>query len=315
MITVSRSNLVLIGTVVVFISATIDVATKNVLAAENRSQPHISFSSPSYSIEKTKADVKGDREGWRETAEWRSTQGEAFVFVNIFAHVSYNKVIMRSHVRSAEKRVYDISGGATVSLGSQGKALIENGFYDYQIYSLNGVQCVYIQSYWGDKSFGGIDIVRGAKKSDTIVGNHMLQVNFCDQHKQEMRSKDVTEILSNIDLRDAHWSSSWFGADNNSAVSGTYRSELSGNLRRFFKDTNIKVRLVQSGNKITGTFLGAKGDISGEIDDNTVRFSAKPPYGNWTISGKWVFTTGYKEAAGDAGYHVTKGFWNLTKIE
>jgi hypothetical protein len=295
-----------------------DVVNKQALAAENQSQPYITFSFPSYSLEKTKTDVKSDREGWAETAEWRSAQGESVVFVSVYARVSYNRVFMRSYVQPLEKRIYDTTGSNAVVLGAESRVNIEKGFYEYQLYSLNGIQCAYLQSYWGDKSFGGIDVVRGAEKSDTIVGNHMLQVNFCDQHKQEMRSKDVTEVLSNIDLRDAYWSQNWFegGSNtNNLNVSGTYRSEISNNLRRFFKDTNIKVQLAQSGSKITGAFIGAKGDISGEIDDNTVRFSAKPPYGNWTISGKWIFTTGYKEAAGDAGYHVTKGYWNLKRVE
>ena len=103
--------------------------------------------------------------------------------------------------------------------------------------------------------------------------------------------------------------------DSYSGVSGTYRSKLSKNLHNHFKRTNIEIRLVQNGNKVTGTFVRAKGYIDGEIDGNTIKYVAHPPYGNWSIRGKWVFTDGYNKATGDAAYHVTKGFWNLAKVE
>lgn len=96
---------------------------------------------------------------------------------------------------------------------------------------------------------------------------------------------------------------------------GTYRSQLSKNLYKFFKNTNIDIRLIQSGDTISGTFVGADGYIDGVIDGNTIKYKANPPYGNWSIRGKWVFSDEFDEALGDAGYHVTKGSWNLTRIE
>jgi hypothetical protein len=98
-------------------------------------------------------------------------------------------------------------------------------------------------------------------------------------------------------------------------ISGTYRSQLSENLYSHFKSNDIKIKLVQSGNKITGSFVGAKGYIDGEIDGNSIKYQARPPFGNWTIEGKWFFSDEFDKATGDAGYHVTKGFWNLTRIE
>ena len=73
-------------------------------------------------------------------------------------------------------------------------------------------------------------------------------------------------------------------------ISGTYRSELSRNLYSTTKDANIEIRLTQKGNEITGYFIGAGGYIDGEIDGNTIKFTARPPFGTWSIDGKWVFT-------------------------
>lgn len=103
--------------------------------------------------------------------------------------------------------------------------------------------------------------------------------------------------------------------DSYSGVSGTYRSKLSKNLYNYFKRPIIEIRLVQNGNKITGTFVTEKGYIDGEIDGNTIKYVAHPRYGTWPIRGEWVFTDGYNKATGDAAYHVTKGFWSLKKIE
>lgn len=97
--------------------------------------------------------------------------------------------------------------------------------------------------------------------------------------------------------------------------SGIYRSQLSKSLSSHFGRTDIEIKLVQNGNKITGTFVGAKGYIDGEIDGNTIEYEARPPYGNWTIEGEWVFTDELDKATGDAGYHVKKGSWNLTRIK
>ena len=210
--------------------AVTDSVTNNVLAAKkDRNQPHITFSSPDYDLEKIKVDVKGDSEGWSETARWENVSGDDLVYVHIFAHVTYDKLIMSSHVRPPDKRIYRITGGKTVSLGTRGKAEIERGFYEYQAYSVEEVPCIYIHSYWGDRSFSGVDVVRGAKASDKIVGNHMLQVVVCDQRKKEIGSKDVTEILSSIDLRDAHWSTSWFVPDIEPATSTAKKSNESLN--------------------------------------------------------------------------------------
>lgn len=98
-------------------------------------------------------------------------------------------------------------------------------------------------------------------------------------------------------------------------VSGAYRSELSENLYNTTKNANIEIRLTQRGDKVTGFFVGAGGYIDGKMDGNTMKFRARPPFGNWTVDGKWVFTDGYTKATGDAGFHVTRGYWNLTRIE
>ena len=351
MTVVSRSDLVLIGAVIAFICATINVATKEALAAENQSQPHITFNSSSYTLEKTKTDVKSDRDGWTETAEWQSTQDEAYVFVNIFAHVSYNKVIMNYHVRPPEKRVHDITGSDGLVLGAKSRVAIEKGFYEYQIYSLNGVQCAYIQSYWGDKNFGGVDMVRGAKASDTIVGNHMLQAVFCDQHKKDMSIKDVTEVLSNIDLRDAYWPPNWFGADTDSAVpgatstkttldnqatveprqdtgpegvSGIYRSDITSNISYMFRHTKhrrLMITLKQKGNRITGADNSTGSEISGTVEGDTIKFefwSKQIPYLSVGVSGEWKVIDDVKRLEGFWGSPETgssSGKWNLTRIE
>lgn len=172
---------------------------------DDQSQAHIFFNSANYSLKKTKTEVSQSKEGWAERAAWRSEQGKPFVSVDIAAHVTYDKVFMRSHVPPIEKRVQKVTGNASVSLGSHGKVITENGFYEYQAFSLNGIQCSYIQSYWGDQSLGGIDFVRGAEESDTIVGNHMLQASFCDQQKKEIAAQEVKEFLLGIDLTGAYW--------------------------------------------------------------------------------------------------------------
>ena len=346
---VSRVTSLIIAVAILFLYAVTDSVTSKVLAAKkHRTQPHITFSSPDYSLKKVNVDVKGDSEGWRETAEWRSAQGESIVFVNIFAFVSYNKVIMSSHVQPPEQRVYDISGSNSVVLGAKSKVDTDKGFYEYQLYSLNGVQCAYIQSYWGDQSLGGIDFVIGAKKSDTIVGNHILQVNFCDQHKQEMRSKDVTEILSSTDLRDAHWSTSWFVPATEPAtpevgssettldkqakvespqkrdlegVSGTYRSDITSSVSYWFqhkKQRKLIITLKQEGKRITGTDNIGRSELTGTIEGDTIRFNywsgrtlkGSEVNGEWKVIGDGSRLEGFWTWQGSP-----QGKWNLTRIE
>ena len=348
MIVFPRSAAVIVAVILVFSITTLYVTTRNVLASDDRNTPHIVFSFPGNSLENIATDTKSDREGWTETAKWRSKQGEPYAYINIFAHVSYRKVLMNSHVRPPGKRVGDIAGSYNVVLGATDRVSFKNGFYEYQLYSLNGVQCAYIQSYWGDKSFGGIDIVRGADAADTIVGNHMLQANSCDQNKQEMSSKNVTEILSSIDLRDAYWSKSWFDAEIKSAVpgvtgtetntdnqaavetrlekysegiSGTYRSYITSNKGYMFqnpKHRKMIITLIQHDKTITGTDQLVDSEITGTLEGDTIKFNfwsgkiASEVDGEWKISEDGRNMQGFWRFARSGGYG---GIWNLTRIE
>lgn len=200
-------------------SATVAVVNHEALAAEDRNQSHITFSSASYTLEKTKTDVKSGIEAGAETSVWRNAQGDAIVFVKISAFVSYNKLLMSSQLHPVEKKVHAISGSHTVSLDPKGRVDAAQGFYEHQIYRADEVQCAYVQSYWGDKSFGGVDVGRAARSTVTMVGNHMFQANFCDQRKK-MGSNEVSEFLSSIKLRDAYWPVDLFAGDTDSAENG-----------------------------------------------------------------------------------------------
>ncbi len=331
-----------------YLFAVTDSVTNNVLAAKKNNSPHIIFDSVNYNLERIKTDVKSDKEGWSESAKWQNTSSDDFIYVNIFAHVFYRKVIMRSHVRAPEQVVYEISGGDRVSVGSHGKGDFEKGFYEYVAYKPNGFQCVYIQSYWADRSFGGIDVVRGTKATDTIVGNHMLQVFLCDQRKKTIRSHDVTEILSSIELRDAHWSRSWFVPDTDTAqpgvsgsetsitnqaivgpdpdtgfkrVSGTYRSEITSSVGYWFrlkKHRQLVITLDQKGNVVTGADNLTGSEITGKLEGDTIKFKYWSKYttlntemsGEWKINDDGTYLEGFWAWKGDR-----KGIWNLTKIE
>ena len=341
MIVVRRVVPVLLAVTILFLCTVTDSVTNNVLAAQkNRDQPHITFNSPDYSLEKVDVDVKQDKEGWSETAKWGAASGGDLVFVNIFAHVAYRKIIMSSHVHPADDRVHQITRGETVYLGGRGKAEIEPGFYEYQTYRMNEVPCVYIQSYWADRSFGGIDVVRGAKPSDKIVGNHMLQVVVCDQRKKEFSGKDVTEILASIGLRDAHWSKNWFVDDSEAleqkkdskpissleehsvdetelpqtGFTGIYDSEITGRIRKYITSENSKVELVQSGSTITGTYGDSEGEIWGKVVGNTVEFDWKSSINAGYGTGKWTFMPGASKVRGSwFNTALGSGDWNLVR--
>lgn len=346
---VSRVTSLIIAVTIPFLYAVTDSVTNNALAAKkHRTQPHITFSSPDYSLKKVNVDVKGDSEGWTETARWENVSGDNLVYVHIFAHVTYDKLIMSSHVRPPDKRIHRITGGKTVSLGTRGKAEIERGFYEYQAYSVEEVPCIYIQSYWGDRSFSGVDVVRGAKASDKIVGNHMLQVIVCDQRKKEIGSKDVTAILSSIDLRDAHWSGSWFASDTDPAapgaagseptpddqatidsgqkrgherLSGSYRSEITSSVSYWFqhkKQRKLVITLKQEGNSITGTDNIGRSELTGTIEGDTIKFnywSGRTLKGN-EVNGEWkVIGNGSRLEGFWTWKGAPQGKWNLTRIE
>jgi hypothetical protein len=60
---------VMVAATIDFSFATMVTVNHEAFAAENRSQSHITFSSASYTLEKTKTDVKRGSEGWAETSE------------------------------------------------------------------------------------------------------------------------------------------------------------------------------------------------------------------------------------------------------
>ena len=88
--------------------------------------------------------------------------------------------------------------------------------------------------------------------------------------------------------------------------SGTYISSTSDGV----------VRIIQDGNKITGSFGNKGGRIWGDIEGNTIKFDYSYPTGGSGV-GKWLFTTGSSEVTGawDSSTRSRSGKWNLTKIK
>ncbi len=76
------------------------------------------------------------------------------------------------------------------------------------------------------------------------------------------------------------------------------------------------VKLVQDGNKITGSYGSKGGKIWGDVEGNTISFDWSSPRGaNGT--GRWHFTQGSSEVTGTWVNRTTAkgGKWNLRKIE
>jgi len=96
-------------------------------------------------------------------------------------------------------------------------------------------------------------------------------------------------------------------------LSGTYDSNITGNLKRSFKSEGTKLQLTQNGKKISGTF-GDGGQIWGELDDDTIKF-------DWAVlhitgRGEWIISKESKEIRGKwTNSFKGGGDWNITKLE
>lgn len=79
---------------------------------------------------------------------------------------------------------------------------------------------------------------------------------------------------------------------------------------------NSEVRIIQDGNKISGTYGNQGGKVWGDIEGDTISFDWTSPRGNSGI-GKWKFTKGSSEVTGtyQNSYSSKNGKWNLRKIE
>jgi len=100
------------------------------------------------------------------------------------------------------------------------------------------------------------------------------------------------------------------------SFTGAYSSEITGRVTKYIKNKNTEVKLVQSGNTITGIYGDSEGKIWGEAVGNTIKFewssSINPGYG----TGKWTFKPGSGKVHGTwFNTALGNGKWNLTKIE
>jgi len=77
-----------------------------------------------------------------------------------------------------------------------------------------------------------------------------------------------------------------------------------------------EVRIIQDGNKISGTYGNRGGKVWGDIEGDTISLDWTSPKGNSGI-GKWEFTRGSSEVTGtyQNSYSSKSGKWNLRKIE
>lgn len=91
---------------------------------------------------------------------------------------------------------------------------------------------------------------------------------------------------------------------------GSYRSEITGRLVKSINSNNSRVRLVQSGKSITGTF-GEGGKIWGDVEENIITFT-------WYLNGndgkgKWTFDRESHEVVGSwFSSFLGDGSWNLS---
>jgi hypothetical protein len=94
---------------------------------------------------------------------------------------------------------------------------------------------------------------------------------------------------------------------------GSYRMDLTGNLKRFIERKDSNAQLVQRGKTVTGTF-GDGGQLWGEVDENIITF-------DWVIknaggTGKWSFDQKNNEVVGSwFSSWLGDGNWSLTRIE
>jgi len=98
-------------------------------------------------------------------------------------------------------------------------------------------------------------------------------------------------------------------------LTGTYMSTYTGkDLKKSpdFRNSNFKVRLVQDGKNITGTF-GSSGKLWGDvIDDETIKFELFAT-GGWSRKGTWKINPVNTSLKGKINADEAEA-WNLTKI-
>jgi hypothetical protein len=93
---------------------------------------------------------------------------------------------------------------------------------------------------------------------------------------------------------------------------GTYHSEINGKVDKYIKDSNPEVKLVQSGNTITGTYGDSEGKIWGKVDGNTIKFDWKSSINAGYGTGKWTFKPGTRKVRGTwFTTSLGSGEWNL----
>ncbi len=172
---------------------------------DSNSKPNIEFSTDSYNLRKVVSKRYQLSEGWHEVGEWENGDDSKVVKIRIYSAVFHRSVVMESSVETTEEVVYDISNDAYVEFGDSGRIKTRQGFWEYQAFSLSGIPCFLMQSYWSNQSFGGIDVVRNADPNDRIVGNHILQAYICDAEATSMDEDFLLNFLYGIQLKNAYW--------------------------------------------------------------------------------------------------------------
>ena len=100
------------------------------------------------------------------------------------------------------------------------------------------------------------------------------------------------------------------------SFTGSYRSEITGKIKQYLKNINPEVKLVQSGNTISGTYGDSEGKIWGKVEGNVVKFDFQSSINAGYGTGKWTFKPESGKVQGTwFNTALGSGDWNLAGYE
>ena len=168
-------------------------------------QENISLRIEGKSLKRINAENMRSKDAWSEEGHWKNNSPGDKIAAWVFVYSLIKQVYTNRSRSDLEKRVRDISGDGYVSFEEQDQFNTRLGLVEVQYYTTSGLNCFFVEYFWGGSHLNNYAGVRQQRVGEHIVGNNILQGFYCAEQSIELGFEDIKNFLVGIEVKGAYW--------------------------------------------------------------------------------------------------------------
>lgn len=172
---------------------------------DDHSRAKISLNLEGKALNRESASTIKSRIAWGESGVWKNRYVDNEIQAWIYVYKLSDKVFTNESSVELESTIRNISGDGYIAFDEKDQIKTKYGPVNYQYYSVSGLNCFFIESFWADSYVAYFDTVRNASSGEHIIGNNLIRAFYCENDQSRLQLEDIEDFLRGIHVRDIYW--------------------------------------------------------------------------------------------------------------